>query len=1098
MTPLLPNLKSSRLRRLEPTATGWSVTSLSELNELADSLESDPWSTHTDTVPVVPDIWARFLGYAISLNDRTHPSHAMAVASLRGLLAVLAMRVRKHIQVGVHRIDLDEGSRHPFLSTIARFKPSASMASDIGWDRLYIFRLDDTALGATSPLTLVCPNDGAHLTALRRIPWWDGRRLGDPRAYLGTQERHLLAAWIRKVKEELTGSQARFEGRYRETLAGLLTDFEFDLTRGLGAASEPLAVVEDMPELAYGLYGCLASAIQGESASVIRSKVMLRSVRRLGGRDSSSGLKELLVLDTGLDQKWGIDPTEIEIVSGHSQADLKVLALGSNRASLGSVLLPPRVEWRQDSDFFTNRLVFVKHSGDAFPGAVKIEGEHEVAVKYGATPILPVRQELLSYLTPEYLRDHCSYRVTGDSVECGVTLPLSGNDLRVTHTYKSEEIHTIEELPVVEVWPGFSSAVWHLYYTFWDVRGPLYLRPYTLNEQALTFIEVDDHGKTVREISELKSPPEFLLCYLRTGPSDSARDEEVGLIVPVMAKVPANREAEFHIGVDFGTTNTTVYMRRDGDIPRAMELRVTSHQVTASQPSERSESLYRYFFPGETERPPFLSFFRVRPGGWSGGSIQPVREGHIYFFNEKYNWDELLAGTDVSTRLKWERDRKPLVRAYLQQLCVQCAAEAALQGAGSISWHYSVPTAFPEFLVAEFSNIWIWIRKWVSTVVDVRCEEAVRQTESVAVARYFAAIEGPGKAFPAVGALFIDIGGGTSDISIWQDRRLLLQSSIRLSGREMFLRPLFQMRHQVLPLLKREIIDDSSRARLLSLSAEDKFSAATDALLRTKGEEIRRWLAIAPDDADLKRFIGRVALSLCGLFYYAGMMLRHVEERSKDAYRSSDLPSIHLCGNGSRVIHWVTSGSYNPQMPIARLLKIMLAAGAGREVARGEFRIEFSPQPKAEAAYGLVAEYLLGDVDLFEERAFQSVVAGEPFVVGSDARSEVGLEQLGDFRTGIEVYEIPSLRRFIDIYKQQSEQKEWALESITDAEEMLANALSAVKDWSLRQKNRERGEIELEPLFIVGLRELLSFFLEARQARKAWWASSGPSQGDLR
>jgi cell division ATPase FtsA len=43
--------------------------------------------------------------------------------------------------------------------------------------------------------------------------------------------------------------------------------------------------------------------------------------------------------------------------------------------------------------------------------------------------------------------------------------------------------------------------------------------------------------------------------------------------------------------------------------------------------------------------------------------------------------------------------------------------------------------------------------------------------------------------FPGIGAAFIDIGGGTSDISIWQNNKLLLPSSIRLSGDQIILDP---------------------------------------------------------------------------------------------------------------------------------------------------------------------------------------------------------------------------------------------------------------------------------------------------------------------
>ena len=723
--------------------------------------------------------------------------------------------------------------------------------------------------------------------------------------------------------------------------------------------------------------------------------------------------------------------------------------------------------------------MLIKWPVNALPGAANFEGEPEVASRYQATPVFPLRPELCAYLPAQYLRGKCRFRVTEMGIECSLALPLRGGKrLTISHEFRTDEIIIIDQLPVVEIWPSFVSQSWHLYYTFSEFKGPLTFRPYYVQgNPPITFQETDERGQILREVSESPSFPEFLLVYLSSPTHGGNRDEEVGLLIPDLKSTPSQQETDFHIGVDFGTTNTTVYMRKGNDIPRPMDFRVSSHQITGSESNLRANSLYRYFYASEVEKPPFLSFFRIRPGGWSGGTIQPVREGHVFFFNEKYNWQELIDANDLSTRLKWGTDRKPVVLAYLKQLCVQCAAEAIMQGAGSLSWHYSLPTAFSQLVVGEFHSIWLLIRSVIEGIVDIPCQEPSRQTESVAVARYFAALEGPGKAFPAVGALFIDIGGGTSDISIWQDRKLLLQSSIRLSGREIFLHPLFQMRARILPLLKRDIIDDSSRLKMLSLSSEEKFAAAVDAILRTRGSEIRSWLAVAPEDLSFQRFTGHIVLALCGLFYYAGLMLRHLETRATNSYRAADMPSIHLCGNGSKLIQWVTSGSYIPQMPVARLLRRMLTEGAAWNVpSRGDFRIEISPQPKAEAAYGLVAEYLLGDVDLFDERAFQSIVAGEPFKAGQNRRTEVGLLDISELREGVVVEEIPSLRRFVEMYKQQNEQKEWSLEGLMNQEAMLSNALNGTREWCFRQQQRENWQIEVEPLFVIGLRELLSYF----------------------
>jgi len=55
------------------------------------------------------------------------------------------------------------------------------------------------------------------------------------------------------------------------------------------------------------------------------------------------------------------------------------------------------------------------------------------------------------------------------------------------------------------------------------------------------------------------------------------------------------------------------------------------------------------------------------------------------------------------------------------------------------------------------------------------------RTESLAIAQYFADKEDRN----LIGSACIDLGGGTFDISIWQDNRLIHQCSIQLAGRNL-------------------------------------------------------------------------------------------------------------------------------------------------------------------------------------------------------------------------------------------------------------------------------------------------------------------------
>jgi hypothetical protein len=563
--------------------------------------------------------------------------------------------------------------------------------------------------------------------------------------------------------------------------------------------------------------------------------------------------------------------------------------------------------------------------------------------------------------------------------------------------------------------------------------------------------------------------------------------------MPRLLPLDDQPQAEFHIGVDFGTTNTNVYLRKGQDQPIPLELKTATHSVTAPLQSDREETLYRSFLPPATkaedgasvyERSPFLSFFSTRSQA-PAGQILPIKHGHILFYHVFYNHSHI--GTNrVSTNLKWQDGDKSKLEAYIHQVAMHAAVEAFRQGGRKIHWYYSLPTAFPRHRVEDFRTLWAGIVAWVGNTLGIPSEPALRQTESVVAAKYFASREDRQKAFPRVGAAFIDIGGGTSDISIWQNDRLLIQNSVRLSGDQIILEPLFRRRADILKVIPADILPVDRRQELERATVRTVFCAKTDALLRSQGAVILGWLNRAPDDPHLKHFIDYIGLGLSGLFYYCGLMFRHLEASGryvlKEAADQHLLPSIHVGGNGCKLLHWVAKGRYDGQAAINEIFRDMLLHAAGWEDRKGKLRIQISPEPKAEAAYGLVVDYRLEDFDRFDESAFNTVVSGESFRIGSatetveqPATSLLSREML---KQGLELGRLDSLKAFADVYNGYARRPGWNLRPIGDLDSMVGRIYSSVAEWVGQQRACDVNEIGLEPLFIVGLRAFLTVFLE--------------------
>jgi len=994
------------------------------------------------------------------------------------------------------------------------------MVEDTQWDQLSTFMLGEEVIGITSPLTLVCPGEGMHLAALAQASWcFDGFRFIDPTPYLDKRECKDLAGWVAKLARSLSAHpSALHEGdEYRETLMGLLDSrdekkpgFRQDLLAKVPRderEGEPL-MTEVGQNLSYGLYRYLAPALQREPVSVDRSMVRLSSLR-----PATTG-PTLLVIDTNLGKLWGKKDSDIVVANGISLREVPSLQLGSDRKRLGPhVELPAGTEWRFPQEFFTDRLVLIRDAPNAFPGAFPIDRQSEVAAKFGGSPILPLRDEILKYLTVDHICKNSYFKTVGDSIEFAVLLPLEGGGgLTVSQTYgpKGKPIEYQEHgVPVLEIWPNFASPGWNKYFLFWDSRGGdvFFAEPLGATKGD-SFPELRDSGQKEREVTEISSAPEFIKCTVpQKQPNGSIVQIPAGVLMPRLQALSDVPVAEFHIGVDFGTTNTNVYLRKVGGQPVPLELKTVTHPVTAPLQSDREETLYRSFLPPETksesgdpicECSPFLSFFSTRSGA-PQAAIQPIKHGHILFYHVFYNHRHI--GTErVSTDLKWEAGSKTKLEAYVFQVCMHAAVEAFRQGARRIHWHYSLPTAFAKDQVDVFRVLWANIVKWVGTTLGIASADAQPQTESVAAAKYFTSIE---RAYPQVGAAFIDIGGGTSDISIWQNNNLLIQNSVRLSGAQIILEPLFRGRAAILGVIPPEILPPDRRQELEAAPTQKIFSAKMDALLRSQGAAIMSWLVKAPEDPSLDLFIGHIGLGLSGLFYYCGLMFKYLAANQRYALKEAGgqllLPSIHIGGNGCNLLHWVAKGKYDARASINEIFREMLLHAAGWDGNAGAFRIDISPKPKAEAAYGLVVELALKDFDRFDESAFNSVVSGESYTLqkgektveqpptgqpspetsGPVEEPATSLLTRETLKQGLNLGAMDSLRDFVGVYNKYAERPGWNLRPIADIDSLMAWVCTEVTQWAGHQRDCEVNKIELEPLFIRGLTAFLKKYLGA-------------------
>ena len=113
--------------------------------------------------------------------------------------------------------------------------------------------------------------------------------------------------------------------------------------------------------------------------------------------------------------------------------------------------------------------------------------------------------------------------------------------------------------------------------------------------------------------------------------------------------------------------------------------------------------------------------------------------------------------------------------------------EAAANGIKreNLSFNFSYPEAYTQEHSKSFRSI---AKRSINVGLNdenYKTQEKTKfQTESISSALYFA--EGQKTAFTE-NVVTIDIGGGTSDLSIWQNLNLIWRNSFRLAGKDVLI-----------------------------------------------------------------------------------------------------------------------------------------------------------------------------------------------------------------------------------------------------------------------------------------------------------------------
>jgi hypothetical protein len=1056
----------------------WQGRDQQSLGTIAKSLV---YEVATSRVNSLPSPWSRALQFEQAVLNTRYPTRDSLLEELFGGMACLGLWEMFGLRLDAQRVslldhaDLQDDAVGPFSRSLAASLPDGGNALSRQpegrnpWEVVYVFTLQGSVVGFSSPSTLFCP--AVHLPQpIQGMGWTNGGRFSNPVDFLGGPQRQALGDWFSHVKNGMLNASDLHSQTTAGQMAEVLDLFINRLTAGrIGTPTlSDNGRVANLPSNPVALSLLARPAKGGVSASQATLELGDRLKAPLGDTPTS---QPVVLVDPDMPNKLGVSAADICL---YKSATLESIGFdpGQLDRQYGqeiTVLTPDQI--------FLDELYLVSGEQALLNSWLpsKLEGMPRVNGE-AVTPLLPLRPEIRRLFSSRELRDRCQLRVMQSSVssevEVRLNLPLQGQreGYSIARSYPLKEQNLVaEDLPVITLWPYVSDERWRLYYLFCED-----------SPSALTVDGFSDYDR------KLGRDGQQVVKYFTTNHFPdlvrlSERGQDRGLLPVTPPASSPDQGTQWQVGIDFGTSFTNFFIDEGGGPQRRhLETRVIS--LTLSQKEERQRLLNQYFVPEEmlpnTDRasnPPTATAISLR--GW-----QEVLGQVPELFHEarlRVPSPGEFGGAELRTGFKWEQMQYQ--KPFLKEVALLVSANAAANGAKELQWSVSYPSAFSPNEVARYRRVWVELCADLNKLTGLRhalnakAGEGGLQTEAVAFASYFGNFQNR----QMVHTSCLDVGGGTTDISIWQDNRLIHQVSVPFAGRDIssqllrrkpsFLKQLFP------PSLTADISDDEARAR-----QDRNFTSRLDNIMRYGSDELlagRLDMLVNQESTlqePLQQFLSLLSVSFAGIYHYLGQVQQVLRDEGK-LTRSTPTP-VYIGGNGGRLINWIdASSSFQKGGDPDRLMEMMQIKASGCET--GKASTTLSDAYKDETACGLISSgvNLIGD---FDPRA-DVMVCGASLKV-NDLTFEAGDRvELPHTMSEIERYELPNLdaiRAFVDHYDESIAELRirslMPIRQLCDLDTLWAEVETEVRSLCLAKVGQEASDLEPEPGFILGLRAL--------------------------
>ena len=1097
--PMLPPLGEAHRVPPLPKAGIWhAMGSADPLQLIARGLNTGARLTETaGDIVSVPDVWAQVTVFGNALGSEGHPLHRRAVAEWRGLLGCFALAAYRVPELSAELVPLRAGTSG-WSQLAGRLTPQCSLLDGGRFAEVALVRAGRTLIALAQPLTLLAPSRSLpDLVAARPpVPWMADGRFQDPlvTADLSREERAVLLRFLDTLCADL--EVERDAGRDVQTLLGLARSYRDQAGQGAGM---PPGTQFDLEPVSLALPALkVFRALRTRERAGVRSGAALSDCVLALRPDiaASSQLKGIILFDPTLHEQLGRPAGEIVVWGRHSLRMLQdrpdsLDALRAEAQSAGYLVI-------NASDLFLPKL----YRTDGVDGEAAFE-QHPPGARGHLLPLSPL---LLAALRRTEIAQACrmsSRGAAGNTVDLRLSL-ADGSSVTLSRTYAGEEGG--EPPLTLSTWPNFRADWWRLHLAYSGTNPEiLYVASGFVSAQGLAkALSAGSDGYSAvaaartllgGDVSALAETTWFrqtrgsaTALHALPGAAEAVvlQDQRSGtrqvaglLLLPEPAQVAAGSGGtSARIGIDFGTTNTAVYVQADSGEPQA--LRILPRHILAYRPTRQGqEELDAELLPVEPVDIPFQTILRDRRLPPQRDERRAFRDTLIYFAQDRAaalrRLDNTGGDDDLFANLKWGDDlpSRERVELFLVEVCVLALAEVAALGIqpANVRFAYSFPEAFrPDqhrSFVGAARNACARALLMVGGKAGAVPVEPKFQTESVATAQYFInRLNTP----VTEGVVTFDIGGQTTDVAVVQSQGLGTESlawrgSFQLAGRHLLI-DFLRENPSIIAQLARGSVELQELQNVLATvgkSSVEKRTTGTELLVNSRAfmEGFDTVLPTLGGMREADRLRATALTGLAGLFTYVGRTVRHLAETKRITARVGTPISICLGGRASLLYRTLLRTEDERD---AALKFFTDAAGDAMPLAR----LVFSQEPKQEVAFGLVA-----DDGALTGRVASEPLLGEALRFGTvDAPASALMSSL-DIDYAWRIEEPAEFRRFLQKLPElriRPTLPPAALGQLTG----LANAEMA-KALRTAQQERSPGETtadtsRLEPPFIVLLR----------------------------